>query len=103
MALTTKERTALREVEKAINVMRRHYDSIDPAVDFDGKMEAGETYRKLVNLQAQLLQSAMDREIPLDDDELKAIEQVGDAIQDAAKKQQRVKLAARLVAMLALK
>lgn len=103
MPLTTEEKTALKELERAINTMRRHYDSIDPAKDYLAKMEAGEAYRKLVNVQAQLLQSAMDRDIPFRANELAAIQAIGVDIRDAAKKQQRVKFALKLVTKLALK
>ena len=103
MALTADEKKVLTELQKAINAMRREYDSIDPATDYDKKLDAGEAYRKLVSLQNQLLQTAMDRDIQFTSKELAQIEKIGSDIRDAAKKQQRIKLALKLFGKLVLK
>ena len=103
MPLTAGEKRVLAELQRAINAMRRHYDAIDPAKRYEARMRAGEAYRKLVALQARLLQETMDRDLEFTPAELDAIEAIGERITGAARKQGRVKAALRLVARLMVK
>ena len=103
MPLTADEKRALGELQKSINAMRRHVDSIDPATSFPEKLEAREALRKLIDLQAEMQKSAMDRDLKFNPGELDEIEKIGEAIRDAAKKQQRIKFALKMFKKLVLK